>query len=192
MSSKQIDHYLLVSDQFDGSDESANDDPTTRRPSPPENEGDNGTVAVERTVRPKSGEPVKKRVSFGTSNSSTAGTTLPDEADSPSASKHEHNSCNDISANDDNAATSAIWLKTTIRNKIDEGENSAAAIDANERRSCAHKLNFIPLPSSTTQANSNDQTLTYNKPQHKQRKTKRMPQPAQLKSLSLFYQRLRT
>jgi hypothetical protein len=170
------------------------DDPATRRPSPPENEGDNGTVAAERTVRPKSGEPVKKRVSFETSNSSTAGTTLPDEADFPSASKHEHNSCNDISANDVNAATSAIWLKTTIRNKINEGENSVAAIDTNERRH-AHELNFIsPHPSLTSQANSNGQTLTNanNEPQHKQRKMKRMPQPTQLKSLSLFYQRLRT
>jgi hypothetical protein len=79
-----------------------------------------------------------------------------------------------------------------IRNKINEGENSAAAIDANERRH-AHELDFLPpLPSSTHQQNRNGQTLTNNKPQHKQCKTKRMPQPAQLKSIKSIYQRLRT
>jgi hypothetical protein len=94
-----------------------NDDPATRRPSPPGNEGDNGTVAAERTVRPKLGEPVKKRVLFETSNSSTVGTTLPAEADSPSASKCEHNSCIDISEHDVKLITSAPWPKQNRRGR---------------------------------------------------------------------------
>jgi hypothetical protein len=55
---------------------------------------------------------------------------------------------------------------------IYKGENSAIAIDANERRH-AHELNFFPHPSSTHQAKSNGQTLMNNEPQHKQRKMKR-------------------
>jgi hypothetical protein len=171
---KQQDPYQLVPGLFDGGDGSAKDDTATRRPSPPGNEGDNGTVAAERTVRPKSGEPVKKRVIFETSNSSTVGTTLPAEADAPSASKCEHNSCIDISEHDVKLITSAPWLYKTIRNKINEGENSAAVIDEIERRH-AQEIDFIPHPSSTHQANTNGRMLTNNEQQNKHNDMKRMP-----------------
>jgi hypothetical protein len=183
MSSKQIDHYLLVSDQFDGSDESADDDPATRRPSPPENEGDNGKVAAERKVRPKSVRSANERVRFATD--SPAGTTSPAEADAVSLETSAQ-IMQDIPEHDVNAATSAIWLKTTIRNKIDEGENSVAAIDANERRH-AHELNFIsPHPSSTSLANSNGQMLTNNEQQNKHNDMKRMPRKAQPQLIKLI------
>jgi hypothetical protein len=73
-SSKQQDPYQLVPGPIDEGDGSAEDDLATRRPSPPENEGDNRKVAAERTVQPKSARSARQRVRFATD--SPAGTCL--------------------------------------------------------------------------------------------------------------------
>jgi hypothetical protein len=91
-------------------------DHATLRPSPPENEGDNGTVVAERKL-------------------------------------------------------------PSTRTNVDMHTNS---------------IFFLLIHHRHIKQKSNGQMLMNNKPQHKQCKTKRMPQSAQLKSLNLFYQRLRT